>query len=174
MSTWSSASTSSSLDGVDDEPAVESSDWGGLRWGGLSWLGGRGESKPSVGPSAGDFARNFDVASPDSERDDPYDDFLPDDGGDDSSEDYGVDDADTAAEDPPLPSGTYRALYAFEPEGTAEMGLEEDQLVHVIGRGGGIGWAIAEREDGGHALVPEGYLELVQLDEKLGTRTKGN
>ena len=58
----------------------------------------------------------------------------------------------------------YRALYAFEPEGTAEMALEEEQIVHVVGRGGGVGWAVVEREEGGHALVPESYLELVEAD----------
>ena len=40
-------------------------------------------------------------------------------------------------EEPPLLPGLYRALYAFEPEGTAEMRLDEDQVVRVIGRGGG-------------------------------------
>ncbi|PPQ66832.1 hypothetical protein CVT24_008691 [Panaeolus cyanescens] len=79
--------------------------------------------------------------------------------------------------------GLYRALYAFEPEGTAEMRLEEDQIVRVVGRGGGVGWAVvvvpegeevgevnggvgvlvAEGAQGGkatrHALVPESYLE---------------
>ena len=37
-------------------------------------------------------------------------------------------------------------------------------VVDVIVRGGGVGWAIAEDENGGHALVPESYLELVELD----------
>lgn len=90
----------------------------------------------------------------------------------------------------PLYPGLYRALYAFEPEGTAEMKLDEDQIVRVIGRGGGVGWAVVVDErgssslhngdgggdgDGGggggivamplkHALVPEGYLEAVRLD----------
>jgi hypothetical protein len=43
-------------------------------------------------------------------------------------------------------------------------------MVRVIGRGGGVGWAIVAREgDDGHALVPEGYLELVSLDrDQLG------
>jgi hypothetical protein len=67
-------------------------------------------------------------------------------------------------------------MYAFEPEGTAEMALEEDQIVRVMGRGGGMGWAVvvddrerADRPKGGGegkeklALVPESYLELVRL-----------
>jgi hypothetical protein len=68
-------------------------------------------------------------------------------------------------------------LYAFDPEGTAEMALVEDQIVRVIARGGGVGWAIVERayengvgvgavglEAAGQALVPESYLEPYQLD----------
>ena len=71
---------------------------------------------------------------------------------------------DEDAQDEALVPGVYRALYAFEPEGTAEMALEEEQIVHVVGRGGGVGWAVVEREEGGHALVPESYLELVEAD----------
>ncbi|KAG8798305.1 hypothetical protein FRC18_008699 [Serendipita sp. 400] len=86
-------------------------------------------------------------------------------------------------------------MYAFEAEGTAEMTLEEGQLVKVVGRGGGVGWAVVERdwtpgkgdkvaesrdsssEDkidasgsgalalAGQALVPEGYLEPYQLGD---------
>ena len=47
-------------------------------------------------------------------------------------------------EDEPLYPGIYRAMFAFEPEGTAEVGLEEDELVKVVGRGGGVGWAVVE------------------------------
>ena len=49
------------------------------------------------------------------------------------------------------------------------MALEEDQLVKIIGKGGGVGWAIAivegadaDEREGGHALVPESYLEFVR------------
>lgn len=79
---------------------------------------------------------------------------------DDDEGDYGYEDA----QDETLMPGIYRALYAFEPEGIAEMALEEEQIVHVVGRGGGVGWAVVEREEGGHALVPESYLELVEAD----------
>jgi len=78
-----------------------------------------------------------------------------------------------------LRPGLYRALYAFEPEGTAEMALVEDQIVRVIARGGGVGWAIVERqseegeggggvglEAAGQALVPESYLEPFRLDDE--------
>ena len=74
----------------------------------------------------------------------------------------------------PLYPGLYRALYAFEPEGMAEMELKENQLVRVVGRGGGVGWAVVVDERGGdeeggkvqvkHTLVPESYLEAVTLD----------
>lgn len=76
-----------------------------------------------------------------------------------------------------LKPGLYRALYSFEPEGTAEMALVEDQIVRVIARGGGVGWAIVQRppeqadgvagfglEAAGQALVPESYLEPYRLD----------
>ena len=46
------------------------------------------------------------------------------------------------------------------------MALEEGQVVKIIARGGGVGWAVVEKEDGEHALVPEGYLELVESDEQ--------
>ena len=48
------------------------------------------------------------------------------------------------------------------------MGLEEGQIVTVVGMGRGDGWAVVhdtrEGKEGGRALVPESYLELVQLD----------
>ncbi|KAF9074569.1 hypothetical protein BDP27DRAFT_139036 [Rhodocollybia butyracea] len=73
--------------------------------------------------------------------------------------------------------GLYRALYAFEPEGSREMALKEDQVVRVVGRGGGAGWAVvvvdgvdnegrvrvSQKEQ--LALVPETYLELLTLDD---------
>lgn len=67
------------------------------------------------------------------------------------------------------------------------MALVEDQIVRVIARGGGVGWAIVERtaekgdgngnDDGdgvggfgleaaGQALVPESYLEPYRLDDE--------
>jgi hypothetical protein len=76
------------------------------------------------------------------------------------------------SDDQSLKPGIYKAIYPFVPEGTAEMALEEDQLVKIIGRGGGVGWAIAIIEDsdadgreGDHALVPESYLEFVRKFE---------
>lgn len=75
---------------------------------------------------------------------------------------------DVEEEEEPLYPGLYKALYAFEPEGTAEMALKEDQVVRVVGRGGGVGWAVVIDEREGmpdkHALVPESYLEAVRLD----------
>ncbi|KII84513.1 hypothetical protein PLICRDRAFT_45859 [Plicaturopsis crispa FD-325 SS-3] len=98
----------------------------------------------------------------------PWDDDEDDDGGGeadgyisrcDALADSPLDDADEQALE--LERGVYHALYAFEPEGAEEMRLTEGQTVEVIGRSG-IGWAIALREDGSHALVPESYLELVR------------
>ncbi|KIK65224.1 hypothetical protein GYMLUDRAFT_39587 [Collybiopsis luxurians FD-317 M1] len=78
----------------------------------------------------------------------------------------------------PLSPGLYRALYAFEPEGSREMALQEQQIVRVVGRGGGVGWAVVvvdgvdeqgkkrmSQKDRQLALVPEGYLEPIALDE---------
>ncbi|KAG7087094.1 hypothetical protein E1B28_013076 [Marasmius oreades] len=90
------------------------------------------------------------------------------------------------ADEDDLYPGLYKALYAFEPEGTAEMALQEDQLVRVVGRGGGVGWAVVvvdgvdekgdyvefdDTDNDGegkkrHALVPESYLEAVRLDSE--------
>jgi len=57
--------------------------------------------------------------------------------------------------------GLYRALYPFVAEGAAEMDLTEDQLVNVLGRGGGEGWVVVAAESGRQALVPESYLDFV-------------
>ncbi|KAI9455770.1 hypothetical protein BJY52DRAFT_620359 [Lactarius psammicola] len=189
LSTWSASSTSSTSSNDDgDDPANSSggSSYGFAGWGlgRLSWFGVRsgagatadgGGSGGLGGPSQGDFERNFeDAVSPSYEIDDPYGSLDDDDDFDDYEDDDGragdqVGDGEDDVERPLLP-GLYRALYAFEPEGTAEMALEEDQIVRVVGRGGGVGWAIVARGgDEGHALVPEGYLELVSLDrEQVG------
>ncbi|KAI0312040.1 hypothetical protein OF83DRAFT_693556 [Amylostereum chailletii] len=166
ISTWSQSSVGSSANGEDDEDAGHG--WG-LSWGlgRLSWFNRGSVSGPNAGatdsddggPSATDFARNFD---PDNEADNPYDSWGAHNDADELSDEGEGDGEGEAGE---LPPGMYRALYAFEPEGTAEMALEEDQVVHVIGRGGGVGWAVALRENGEHALVPEGYLELINADE---------
>jgi len=190
LSTWSASSTSSTSSNDDrDDPASSSggSSYGFAGWGlgRLSWFGVRGGAGATAdggsgggGPSQGDFERNFeDAVSPSYEIDDPYDSLDDDDDFDDYDDGVGGDgragdqvgEGEDDVERPLLP-GMYRALYAFEPEGTAEMALEEDQIVRVVGRGGGVGWAIVARGgDEGHALVPEGYLELVSLDrEQLG------
>jgi hypothetical protein len=111
-------------------------------------------------PSKQDFDRNF-IGSPASEEGAGL--------GEMTTSPDGIEDQ--------LTPGIYRAIYAFVPEGTAEMALEEDQLVKIVGRGGGVGWAIAVVEGpkdgaadageetpraGAHALVPESYLEFVR------------
>lgn len=204
LSTWSTSSTSSAGSSEDqhDDGAIGAggSSYGFSGWGlgRLSWFGARaaggavaGGSSGGMGgsagggagggdvPSQGDFARNFTDASPECEIDDPYDSLGDeDDEGSDcasgSSDCCGREENDGGGERPLFP-GLYRAVYAFEPEGTAEMALEEDQVVRVIGRGGGVGWAIVARGgDEGHALVPEGYLELVSLDrDQVGEEEEG-
>jgi len=84
-----------------------------------------------------------------------------------------------AEEEGPLSPGLYRALYSFEPEGSREMSLKEEQVVRVVGRGGGAGWAVvvvdgvdeegnkrASQKEKQLALVPESYLEPISLDDE--------
>ncbi|KAI1781583.1 hypothetical protein LXA43DRAFT_978022 [Ganoderma leucocontextum] len=151
-STYSTASASSAGSSRADEDEDEGpGEWGRYQWNTLSsrfsWgsAGGDGAQQDGSRPSHSDLEKNFNVSSPAEEYDD----------GEDSYED---------AQDEALIPGLYRALYVFEPEGTAEMALEEEQIVHVVGRGGGVGWAVVERGEGGHALVPESYLELIEAD----------
>ena len=179
----STASTSS------ESSSRPSSGWGTWKWAGSKLWGGFGlsgvpsNSRNSASgddnfPTKSDFDRNFEVSASGD-----YDDYA------NSGEHAYADDDDVYSQeddagypdpDIPLVSGLYRALYAFEPEGTAEMRLVEGQIVRIVGRGGGVGWAIAVREgddvgesanlgveDGleKHALVPESYLELVKADE---------
>ncbi|KAI0655313.1 hypothetical protein C8Q70DRAFT_923810 [Cubamyces menziesii] len=153
FSAASSSSATSSSHGEEDEDDAVRGSWGAYRWNTLSNHFSWG---PEDGPSRMDFARNFDVSSPTDETGDPHGDSEDGEEYEDANEGEG--------DDGPLPPGLYRALYAFEPEGTAEMALEEEQVVHVVGRGGGVGWAVVEKEGGGHALVPESYLELVEAD----------
>ena len=161
-----------SSDDDSDSDERRNSGWGGFSWSGfanrLSWSSfGSGRHQPSEGtelPSKTDFARNFDVSSPAEEKG-----SFSYEGADEDEDDgnyYGEEEDEDEGEGGPLIQGRYRALYAFEPEGTAEMALEEDQVVQVIGRGGGVGWAVVEKEDGGHALVPESYLELVEASRE--------
>ena len=160
-----------SSDDDSDSDGRRNSGWGNFSWSGIanriSWSSfGSGRQQQSDGaqlPSKTDFARNFDVSSPAEEKGA----FSYDGADGDEDDDANYDVAEGEEEDgSPLIPGKYRALYAFEPEGTAEMALEEDQVVHVICRGGGVGWAVVEKEDGGHALVPESYLELVEASRE--------
>jgi hypothetical protein len=73
-----------------------------------------------------------------------------------------------------LVPGIYRALYPFEAEGSSEMPLEEGQTVKVLGRGGGVGWAVVDVDGSGkQALVPEGYLEFVSAIEEAQVDSDG-
>jgi hypothetical protein len=153
-STLSTVSLSSNEDEEHSNFDDDDDEGGAGGWGswGLSF-----RAWANAGPSQQDL--NFGFTNPD-EDEESSDAYADDD--DDFDDDYG-----NSAEPVEIVPGVYRALYAFEPEGTAEMKLEEDQLVRIVGRGGGVGWAIAIRpaiEGGGHALVPESYLELVTAD----------
>jgi hypothetical protein len=168
----------------DDDDIGESSGTfgGGMAMGGFQFGVGRLSFNASLGgiggsmnefPSKTDLDRNFlddETLEDDEVEEDMFFDFEPDEIDGDKDGESG-DEGDQEQ----LYPGLYRALYAFEPEGTAEMALEEDQIVRVIGRGGGVGWAVVvddrERASGGEAdvkaklaLVPESYLEAVLLD----------
>ncbi|PFH47327.1 hypothetical protein AMATHDRAFT_50400 [Amanita thiersii Skay4041] len=151
--------------------------WGGFRFGRLSWIQGSGVAAlngttngQNGFPSQMDLQRNFlgdDEDIDGNDDDEVFVDALEHDGND---QNYPQDDADQEGDgdEEPLYPGLYRAMYAFEPEDDAEMGLDEEQIVRVVGRGGGAGWAVVidtrEGREGGHALVPESYLEVVKLD----------
>ncbi|KAJ8697590.1 hypothetical protein PTI98_004377 [Pleurotus ostreatus] len=185
-------STSSGSDQEHVEEEGEEDGWGGFKFGvgrfswgpGMTMAGSSSrdaEDERPAGtedgyPSLNDLKRNFD-----DDDDERYEDD--DEGFYDAEEGYDDDGGLIHSEDTPLYPGLYRAMYAFEPEGTAEMALEEDQIVKVVGRGGGVGWAVVDKayvhgvsgstvekrssagEGNGHALVPESYLEVYQLDE---------
>ena len=160
-----SVSSVASSDGEEDETADdvgEDDGWGGFKWGSFSWAPGRAGGYV---PSSTDFARNFGAGgtgSPESEDATAGESGELDDEEDEDEERF-------LLGDDPLYPGLYRAMYGFVPESASEMALEEDQVVRVVGRGGGVGWAVvvrAEEEGGGHALVPEGYLEVVRLDDE--------
>jgi hypothetical protein len=198
--TKSVGSVSSSDGGDGEELEVEEGEeegengWGGGGggWGGFkmglgrfSWgaeaAGGFGFGKGKLQdageyPSRMDLDQNFGGAA-EEENEEEEDVFH------DAAEDQLVEEeeGEEEEEEEPLYPGLYRALYAFEPEGTAEMRLEEDQIVRVVGRGGGVGWAVVDvlhsqlgdssaaelgegEEQRKHALVPESYLEPYRLD----------
>ena len=136
--------------------------FGGINWqsvlSGSNFLRDAGAREPTMSfPSRMELDRNFgqldDMGAVDGEEED-QEEVYPFDEGPDSAP-------------TPLPPGSYRALYVFEAMGEAEMGLEEGQIVSVTSKGRGDGWAVVddtrEGKEGGHALVPESYLELVQL-----------
>ena len=186
----------SSSDGGDGEEVEEdeedegenewSGGWGGFKMGlgRFSWGGaeagmfgfGRGKQQDAGEyPSRMDLDQNFGGAAEEEEEEEDDDVFH------DAAEDQLVEEEEEEEEEEePLYPGLYRALYAFEPEGTAEMKLEEDQIVRVVGRGGGVGWAVVDvlhsqlgdssaelgegEEQRKHALVPESYLEPYRLD----------
>ena len=176
---WSALRWASKLGGPFGFGAVTSSGSGSG-----SGNGSRASGIGGYTPSQQDFERNFD---------DTVDPEILDSPADDADEDYLSDydnDGEGEGEGEELLPGLYRALYDFEPEGTAEMGLKEGQVIKVVGRGGGVGWAIAIRpdarthandgEESNWALVPASYLRAVKLDEadpdgdlELGKYTDG-
>jgi hypothetical protein len=163
----------------DDDDDAYGYGWGGTGGGGwfrkglgrLSWAGvgstttpgeAEGNGEEEGYPSAGDLARNFDQ-----EEEDDSGSYAHNTADASLQDSFTSDDLSDDADDPLYP-GIYRALFAFEPEGTAEVGLREDQLVRVVKRGGGVGWAVVEVGwRAGKELVSE-LRESGELDEEEG------
>ncbi|KAH6869610.1 hypothetical protein BKA70DRAFT_367657 [Coprinopsis sp. MPI-PUGE-AT-0042] len=187
-STYSTYSNRSSTSSINSEEGEEEEDGGGgfgfggggwegfqMRFGRMSWSAGFGAASSSTPPanststtngypSRNDLDRNFfpdeedyDVVDP---EEDDYDDL------DDEDEDglVGAGEGEGGEEEELYP-GIYRAMFAFEPEGTAEVALSEDQLVRVVGRGGGVGWAVVEV---GWKASPGLVKELREMGADLG------
>lgn len=169
LSTSSAASSTTTSSEDNDQTGWEDEPNG---WGTFQWAFGRGWDLP-IGkgvPSQSELDRNFteepevyvNEDETEGEEDEGESEYV------DAEEDLSERDDDDGEDDDVLLPGIYRALYPFEPEGTAEMKLEEEQLVRVVGRGGGVGWAVVVKEglkdNGIHALVPESYLELLRLE----------
>jgi len=153
----SSVGSSDGEENEDDEGEGDDG-WGGFKWGAFPWTGGRSGNGDGSMPSNVDFARNFDADVGEDENE----------VGDEDGVEEGDGDQFLLGDEPLFP-GLYRALYAFVPESSSEMALEEEQVVRVVGRGGGIGWEVVVKPEelgGGHALVPESYLEVMRLDEE--------
>ena len=165
----SGISVTSSEGGDEDDDDEDDDGWG---WkGGWSMSAGWASRPPMQqvgGPNAADILdRDAHLARP--SQSDLDRNFLGDEEEEDEEDEYfdaSSREFDDEQSQEPLYPGLYRALYSFEPEGAAEMKLVEEQVVRVIGRGqGGVGWAVVVDDDKGtHALVPESYLEPVQLD----------
>lgn len=64
-------------------------------------------------------------------------------------------------DDEELYAGPSLALYDFHPENENELGLFEGQVVLVSYRHG-LGWLVAENEEGERGLVPEEYVRLLR------------
>ncbi|CAA7268686.1 unnamed protein product [Cyclocybe aegerita] len=179
-----STSSIESSDGDGDGEEEEDDGWdslgGGSGWDGFRMGLGRLSWNSGAGGSGMDAAAALDAASGEGafpSRMDLDRNFLD---GEGEEEEEGEEYYDAGEEEETLYPGLYRAVYAFEPEGTAEMRLVEDQIVRVVGRGGGVGWAVVvderETEEAAnangfsapkHALVPESYLEPYKLDWEL-------
>ncbi|EFI27612.1 hypothetical protein CC1G_14538 [Coprinopsis cinerea okayama7 len=163
-STSSNASSTTSGDEEEEETWGDDAGWDSFRmgFGRLSWNtggfvggGGYGGSAGYGGasgggggfPSRSDLDRNFMDADDEDYDDGPqYGEDQFQDGVDHDMDDGELDgeEEEEMEEEEPMYPGIYRALFAFEPEGTAEVRLVEDQLVRVVGRGGGVGWAVVE------------------------------
>lgn len=174
-------------DDDDDDADGDNDGWFKRGMGRFSWAFGLSNSKKQVQPEE-ERSRTEGVISADNDSYPSRDEMDFNFGGEthqilllDCSKDTGISDPDEVGdsehqvEEEELLPGEYRAVFAFEPEGTAEMRLIEDQVVQVVGRGGGVGWAVVsvpEGVEGGvevapgirHALVPESYLEAINLN----------
>lgn len=168
----------SSPDMSNGSSSRKNSSWSGF--GLLSWRGLMGRRRGSTDADA------------DSRASDEEDYSLP--GPDHLEDDYAFSESEPASEEGEEegePWGFYRAAYAFEAIGEHELGLEEDDLVEVRGRGGGEGWVVAVKRrtdeqgrviplddvsesEGWEGLVPESYLERAEELKMAPSRENRN
>jgi hypothetical protein len=135
--------------------------WGTFSLGGFGWGSLKGAVTGRSGSRTGDDERpdlDASILSPSSSFDAEDDQRYPPIGDDDDEYDE---------EEPlgPEPEGFYRAMFPFEAMGQYEMTVDQDEVLYVSGRGGGVGWVLAKRtrevREGEliEGLVPESYIE---------------
>ncbi len=157
----SATSSELALGSMTDRPERRKSsfgNWGNFSLGGFGWHSLKGAVARARGEDELDMEAAFLSQSSSFETD-----TYPT---DDDADAYPTIDDDF--DDEPLgpePEGLHRAMFPFEAMGQYEMSMEQDEVIIVSGRGGGVGWVLAKRtrevKEGelSEGLVPESYIE---------------